>query len=42
MESLEFTLFTLALVAVVVLRMLKTWVTLGSISCALLNPTQKY
>ena len=40
-RSLEFTLSTLALVAAVVSRMLKTQVTLRNISCALLNLTKR-
>ena len=36
-RSLEFTLSRFALVAAVVRRMIKTRVTLGNISCALLN-----
>ena len=39
--SLEFTLSTLALVAAVVRRMLKTRVTLGNISRVLLNLTKR-
>ena len=37
MRSVEFDLYTLALVAVVVRRMLKTRVTLGNVSRVLLN-----
>ena len=37
MRSVDFDLYTLALVAVVVRRMIKTRVTLGNISRALLN-----
>ena len=40
-RSLEFILSTLALVAAVVWRMLKTWVTLGNISRVLLNLTKR-
>ena len=40
-RSLEFTLSTLALVAAVVRKMLKTWVTLGNISRVLLNLTKR-
>ena len=36
-HSVEFTLYTLALVAVVVRRMLKTRITIGNISRVLLN-----
>ena len=39
---LEFTLSTLALVAAVVRKILKTRVTLGNISRALLNQTRKF
>ena len=37
MHSVEFSLYTLALVAAVVRRMLKTQITLGNISRVLLN-----
>ena len=40
--SLEFTLSTLTLVAAVVTRILKTRVTLGNVSCVLLNLTKRF
>ena len=41
-RSLEFILSTLALVAAVFRKMLKTWVTLGNISLVLSNLTKIY